>query len=94
MTGTTTTTAYLPTDGTTKTAVANLLLDHQGDWINASDFILTAGPAATRRIRQLRADGWAIRLRRNPESPLSFQYRLGRVPNKQVRSQYRMAVSA
>lgn len=86
--------AYEPTNATTKTAVANLLLDHQGEWISGASFYEAGGIAATRRIRQLRADGWQIRHRRNPEAPLHFQYRLSRVPNKTVRAQYRTAVSA
>lgn len=88
------TSAYTATNSTTKTAVANLLLDYQGEWINGTSFYEVGGVAATRRIRQLRTEGWQIRHRRNPESPLHFQYKLSRVPNKAVRSQYRTAVSA
>jgi hypothetical protein len=87
-------TAYVPTNDTTKTAVANLLLDGPGEWINGDSFYEVGGTAATRRIRQLRAEGWAIRHRRNPDAPLHFQYKLSRVPNKGIRSQYRTAVSA
>lgn len=84
---------YMPTNATTKTAVANLLLDTQGDWVDGQYFYEVGGVAATRRIRQLRADGWSIRHRRNPDSPVHFQYRLTRVPNKQIRAQYRTETS-
>lgn len=88
------TTDYTPTKSTTKNAVANLLLDTQGEWVNGASFYEVAGTAATRRIRALRSEGWQIRHRRNPEAPLHFQYKLSRVPNKTVRAKYRTVASS
>jgi hypothetical protein len=89
-----TTSTYTPTSESCKTAVANYLLDTQGDWVDGDSLREVGGTAATRRVRELRAEGWSIRHRRNPEATLHFQYRLTRVPNKKVRSQYRTAASA
>jgi DNA-binding HxlR family transcriptional regulator len=67
---------------TIKAAVAQTLVGNAKTWVSIPD------PTATRRLRELRSEGWSIRTRRNPEMPTTFEYMLTRVPNKKVVAQY------
>lgn len=67
---------------TIKAAVAQTLVGNVKNWVSIPD------PTATRRLRELRSEGWSIKARRNPTTPTSFQYMLTRVPAKKVVAQY------
>lgn len=73
---------------TTKGAVAQLLVENAKTWIDSVEFRVVGGLAGDRRLRELRAEGWSIKTRRNPEQPTSFQHQLTRVPAKAVRAAY------
>lgn len=67
---------------TIKSAVAQTLVGNAKNWVSITD------PTATRRLRELRSEGWSIKARRNPEAPTQFQYMLTRVPAKKTVAQY------
>lgn len=73
---------------TNKGAVAQLLVETAKTWIASSTVQIVGGPGGTRRLRELRSEGWSIKTRRNPENPTTFQHMLTRVPNKKVVAQY------
>lgn len=83
---------YEPTRDTRKTIVANYLLDHQGEWIDASTFNDIAGRAGDRRMRELRQDGWNIDTRVSPLGGRVYQHRLVKAPAKYVQALYRTPV--
>lgn len=82
---------YEPTRNTRKSVVANYLLDHVGEWINADTFNTIGGRAGDRRMRELRQDGWNIETRRS--SGNTYQHRLVKSPIKKVVNQYRKVVA-
>ena len=73
---------------TYKAAVAQTLVGNPKTWINTSTINEIGGPGGTRRVRELRAEGWSIKTRRNPDAPTTFQFMLSRVPAKKVVAQY------
>jgi hypothetical protein len=83
---------YEPVRNTRKTAVANYLLEHEGEWIDAATFNDVGGRAGDRRMRELRQDGWKIETRRVAGN--SYQHRLAKAPAKKVQSQYRTVAKA
>lgn len=76
------------TASTYKGTIAKHLVENQKQWIDSSVFTQIGGLNGDRRLRELRAEGWSIKSRRNPESPRNFQYTLTRVPAKRVVAQY------
>lgn len=79
--------AYEPTRNTNKTVIANYLLDHEGQWIDAATFNDIGGRAGDRRMRELRQDGWKIETRRVGAN--TYQHRLVTAPAKKVQANYR-----
>lgn len=67
---------------TIKATVAQTLVGNAKNWVSINN------PTATRRLRELRSEGWSIRTRRNPQQPTQFEYMLTRVPAKKVVAQY------
>lgn len=86
--------AYEPVRNTRKTIVANYLLDHIGEWIDAETFNEIGGRAGDRRMRELRQDGWQIETRLSPSQFRAYQHRLIKVPAKKVQALYRKPVKA
>jgi hypothetical protein len=70
--------SYEPYRGTAKERVLGYLAEHMGQWVDAPD--LTApgigGFAGTRRLRELRDEGYLIETRRKPEESNTWQHRL------------------
>lgn len=75
-------------NSTNKAAVAQTLVGNAKSWIDTATITEVGGPGGTRRLRELRSEGWSIRTRRNPETPSTFQFMLTRVPAKKVVAQY------
>lgn len=73
---------------TYKGRVAEYLVENAKTWIDSAIFTEVGGLNGTRRLRELRAEGWSIKTRRNPESPTNFQHMLSKVPAKKVIAQY------
>lgn len=73
---------------TYKAAVAQTLVSNAKNWIDTHTINTVGGPGGTRRLRELRSEGWSIRTRRNPATPTQFQFMLTRVPAKKVIAQY------
>lgn len=64
--------------------VAEYLLDHPGEWLDAVRFASdeVGGFAGTRRLRELREDyHWPISTRRHPDKVSTWQHRLDYVPD-------------
>jgi hypothetical protein len=83
---------YEPVRVSRKAAVAVFLLDHIGEWFDASVFNEVGGRAGDRRMRELRADGWKIETRRAAGNV--YQHRLAKAPAKKVQTAYRQVVAA
>jgi hypothetical protein len=83
---------YEPVRVTRKTAVAVFLLDHVGEWFNASVFNEVGGRAGDRRMRELRSDGWKIETRRVAGN--TYQHRLAKAPAKKTQALYRSTATA
>lgn len=79
---------YTPTRDTSKAAVANYLLDHVGQWIDTATFETVGGVSGTRRMRELRENGWAISSRRAPGGT-TRQHRLTKAPTKAIQARFR-----
>jgi len=63
-----------------KEKVLTLLKKHRGTWIPGYKFVnaKVGGTDGLRRLRELREDGKPIEMRRDPDNPGIFQYRLPR----------------
>jgi hypothetical protein len=75
--------SYQPNLKTRKGAVAQYLIRHLGQWIDAPTFAHedVGGFAGTRRLRELREDhGWPISTREKPGHPNLWQHRLDEMP--------------
>lgn len=73
---------------TYKSAVAQHLVRNPKTWVDANTINSIGGADGTRRLRELRAEGWSIKSRRNPQMPTTFEYQLSRVPAKKTVAQY------
>jgi len=69
---------YEPKRGTAKGRVLFYLREHLGEWVDAPAFHQpeVGGFAGTRRLRELREDGWPIETRPKPGSENTWQHRL------------------
>lgn len=69
---------YEPKRGTAKARVLDLLRAHLGQWVDAPAFTApeVGGFAGTRRLRELREDGWPIETRPKPDDSNTWQHRL------------------
>jgi hypothetical protein len=73
-----------PEPGTAKGTVLDFLRMRRGDWVDGHLLIApeTGGVNGTRRVRELRAEGYSIEDRPKPEHPTQHQYRLAPEPGK------------
>lgn len=80
---------YVPKNGTSKTIIANYLLDHAGQWITTETFdALVESPSGGRRMRELRENGWKIDSRRSVYGA-GREHRLVKAPAKTIQSKFR-----
>lgn len=70
---------YEPHRDTAKGRVLAYLREHAGQWVDAPDLTTpeVGGFAGTRRLRELRDDGWPIETRPKPGETNLWQHRLG-----------------
>lgn len=74
--------AKVPGLNTAKGRVLALLRDNQGRWVPKDDLRSVGGDNGDRRLRELRAEGWPIQMRRDPEHPDgTWQYMLTGEPS-------------
>lgn len=86
------TVGYTPTNDSAKTAVANYLLDHVGEWIDTATFE-ALGVSGSRRMRELRENGWSIKSRNAPGTR-TRQHQLAKAPAKAIQVRYRATSKA
>lgn len=69
---------YEPKRGTAKAKVLGYLRERTGQWVDAPDLTVpeVGGFAGTRRLRELREDGWPIETRPKPGDSNTWQHRL------------------
>lgn len=70
---------------TAKSRVAQHLVSNPKVWLDTNTIREVGGASGTRRLRDLRAEGWSIKSQRDGTS---FQYMLTKVPAKKVVAQY------
>lgn len=71
---------------TVKSKVARFLAANPKTWLSTTDIRSFGGDTATRRLRELRSEGWNIKTGQTETG--EYQYKLTRVPAKKVLSQY------
>ncbi len=70
---------------TNKAAVANLLVSNAKTWVGTPEIVSVGGAQGTRRLRELRSEGWSIATKREGRNHF---YKLSRVPAKKTLAQY------
>lgn len=67
-----------PKRGSRKSLVLEALRSADGEWVDGTSLETpeVGGSQGTRRLRELRSDGWAIEARPHPTSATAWQYRL------------------